>query len=84
MLSEYGSHCSLWQKKPEGLERPLEFSSHSFNNTKRRYFDLEKDLLSLVRKVKQAEQIKEQDIIIWEPFHLLDVVNKGLHMDIWT
>lgn len=27
---EHGSHCNLWQKGPEGPERPLEFSSHSF------------------------------------------------------
>ncbi|KAK4819789.1 hypothetical protein QYF61_011389 [Mycteria americana] len=63
-FSEHGSHCNLWQKGPEGPERPLEFSSHSFSDTKRRYSDLEKGLLSL-------------DVIIWGPFRLLDIVKKG-------
>lgn len=77
-FSEHGSHCNLWQKGPEGPERPLEFTSHSSSDTERRYSDLEKGLLSLVRAVKQTEQIRrEQTVIIRGPFRLLDIVRKG-------
>lgn len=62
----------------EWTERPLEFSSHSFNNTEIRYWHLEKGLLSLVRAVKQAEQIRrEQNVTFGEHFWLLGVVLKG-------
>ncbi|GAB0208996.1 pol-like protein ENS-3 [Grus japonensis] len=77
-FSEHGSHCNLRQKGPEGPERPLEFSSHSFNDTEMRYSDLEKGLLSLVRAVKKVEQIRKgQSVIIRGPFRLLDIVRKG-------
>ncbi|GAB0208371.1 pol-like protein ENS-3 [Grus japonensis] len=77
-FSEHGSHCNLWQKGPEGPERPLEFSSHSFNDTEMRYSDLEKGLLSLVQAVKKVEQIRKgQSVIIRRPFRLLDIVRKG-------
>ena len=77
-FNEQGSHCNLRQKGPAGPERPLEFSSHSFNDTEKRYSDLEKGLLSLVRALKRAEQIRrEQSVIIQGPFRLLDVVHKG-------
>ena len=56
----------------------MEFSSHSFNDSEKRYSDVKKGLLSLVRALKRAEQIrKEQSVIIRGPFRLLDVVRKG-------
>lgn len=78
-FSKHGSHCNLWQKGPEGPERPLEFSSHSFNDNEMRFSDLEKGLLSLVRAVKRVEQIRrEQSVIVQGPFCLLDIVRKGM------
>lgn len=78
-FSEHGSHCNLWQKGPEGPQMPLEFSSHSFNDTEMRFSDLEKGLLSLVRAVKRAEQIRrEQSVIVQGPFCLLDIIHKGM------
>ncbi|NXO54347.1 POL5 protein, partial [Aramus guarauna] len=77
-FSEHGSHCNLWQKGPEGPEKLLEFTSHSFSDTEMRYSDLEKGLLSLVRAVKQVEQIRKgQSVILQGPFRLLDIVRKG-------
>jgi len=63
---------------PEGPGSPLEFGSKSFNDTESQYSDLEKGLLSLVQAVKRVKQIrKEQSVIIWGPFCLLDTICKG-------
>ena len=63
---------------PEGPGSPLEFGSKSFNDTESQYSDLEKGLLSLVQAVKRVKQIrKEQSVIIWGPFRLLDTICKG-------
>lgn len=78
-FSEHESHCNLWQKGPSGPIRPLGFTSQSFNDTESRYTDMERGLLSLVRALKQAEQIHaDQEIIIRGPFRLLDMVRNGI------
>lgn len=41
-FSGHGPHCNLWQKGPEQVETPLEFSSHSFSDSKMRCSNLEK------------------------------------------
>ncbi|KAK4819080.1 hypothetical protein QYF61_025339, partial [Mycteria americana] len=63
---------------PQGLARPLVFSSTSFKETEQRYLEWEKGLLSLTRAVKEAERLHtSQDIIVQGPFPLLNSVLKG-------
>ena len=68
----------MFQKGLQGLARLLLFSSTLFKETKQRYSDWEKRVLSLTRAVKEAEKLRTlQDVIVQGPFPLLNSILNG-------
>lgn len=78
-FAEHGTYCNLFQKGPHRPKQPLGFSSTALKDTKRRYTDWEKGLLSLTRALKQVEKNQQQQPVkIQGPFNLLASTKKGL------